>query len=393
MDAHTLPASELTEVADAALASRAQTGDAAALSILLQRHAALVQRVAKRVLGNADFVDDVLQDSALAAFLNVRSLLSPHRFSGWYCGIVMNHCRMQLRKKARLPEIHSLNGSEFVMAQDAEAVAEERAMLSEVIEALQALPDKQRRAALLVYFEGLTHKEVATVLGVSVGVVKARLHRARQAIRLKVVPSPSRAAAERRRSTMIEVEVYDVFTVKGDEAVSIPVQATVLLKEKRSDGRVLPIWIGEFEGIAIALALEEKEVARPLAHDLTKNLLDAVGVRVLSVTVNKLVNDTFYAVVSVRNGSGAKDVDARPSDAINLALRAGAPLFVEDSVFDESPANVRSTKPERTGSAAIVSRQDQSPTAATKAVQAEARKRVLNAWKELGIEFEEDTEF
>ena len=192
---------------------------------------------------------------------------------------------------------------------------------------------------------------------------------------------------------MIEVEVYDVFTVKGDEAVSIPVQATVLLKEKRSDGRVLPIWIGEFEGIAIALALEEKEVARPLAHDLTKNLLDAVGVRVLSVTVNKLVNDTFYAVVSVRNGSGAKDVDARPSDAINLALRAGAPLFVEDSVFDESPANVRSTKPERTGSAAIVSRQDQSPTAATKAVQAEARKRVLNAWKELGIEFEEDTEF
>ena len=59
MDAHTLPASELTEVADAALATRAQTGDAAALSILLQRHAALVQRVAKRVLGNADFVDDV----------------------------------------------------------------------------------------------------------------------------------------------------------------------------------------------------------------------------------------------------------------------------------------------------------------------------------------------
>ena len=385
MDAHTLPASELTEVADAALATRAQTGDAAALSILLQRHAALVRRVAKRVLGNADFVDDVLQDSALAAFLNVRSLLSPQRFSGWYCGIVMNHCRMQLRKKARLPEVRSLNGSEFVIARSADAVAEERAMLSEVIEALQALPDKQRQAALLVYFEGLTHKEVATVLGVSVGAVKARLHRARQAIRLKVAPSLSVAVAERRRTTMIEVEVYDVFALKGDEAESIPAQATVLLREK-PDGRVLPIWIGEFEGIAIALALEDKEVARPLAHDLTKNLLDAVGVSVLSVTVNKLVNDTFYAVVSVRNGSGAKDVDARPSDAINLALRAGAPLFVEDSVFDESPAIVRSAKPERTGSTAIVSRRRFHQGRS----KAEAREHILKAWRELGLEFEEN---
>ena len=387
MTDHTLPASELTEVADAALASRAQTGDVAALSILLKRHAALIQRVAKRVLGNADFVDDVLQDSALAAFLNVRSLLSPQRFSGWYCGIVVNHCRMQLRKKASLPEIHSLNGSEFVMAQGADAVAEERAMLSEVIEALQALPDRQRQAALLVYFEGLTQKEVATALGVSIGAVKARLHRARQAIRLKVAPSLPIAVAERRRTMMIEVEVYDVFALKGDEAESIPAQATVLLREK-PDGRVLPIWIGEFEGIAIALALEDKEVARPLAHDLTKNLLDAVGVSVLSVTVNKLVNDTFYAVVSVRNGSGAKDVDARPSDAINLALRAGAPLFVEDSVFDESPANVRSTKPERTGSAAIVSRRRFHQGRS----KAEAREHILKAWRELGLEFEEDTE-
>ena len=97
---------------------------------------------------------------------------------------------------------------------------------------------------------------------------------------------------------MVEVEVYDVFTVKGEGAVSIPVQATVLLREK-VNGRFIPIWIGEAEGIAMAYALEEKEVARPMTHDLTKNLLEAVGVSVQSVTVNKLVNDTFYAVVSV----------------------------------------------------------------------------------------------
>lgn len=382
---------QLRDTADAALASRAQMGETAALSVLLQRHAALVERVARKVLGNADVVDDVLQDSALAAFLNIRSLLSPERFSGWYCGIVMNHCRMVLRNKKRLREIHSLSESEFMMSRGADIAAEERATLSDVIEALQALPDNQRQAALLVYFEGLTQKEAAAALTISVGAVKARLHRARQTMRLKVDREPTRAAT-RRRPKMVEVEVYDVFTVQGEEAVSIPVQATVLLREKQGDGRIIPIWIGESEGIAMAYALEDKELPRPITHDLTKNLLDAVGVSIQSVTVNKLVNDTFYAVVSVRKGNGVTDVDARPSDAINLALRAGAPLFVENSVFDESPAVVRPAKPERTGSAAIVSPSDASTTASRKAGQQRAQDRIMKAWRELGIEFEENTE-
>lgn len=187
---------------------------------------------------------------------------------------------------------------------------------------------------------------------------------------------------------MIEVEVYDVFALKGDEAASIGSQATVLLREKRG-GRILPIWIGELEGIAIAFALEDKELARPITHDLTKSLLDAVNVTVESVKVNKLVSDTFYAVVSVRNGSGATDVDARPSDAINLALRAGAPLFVEEAVFDDAPATGRSAKPARTGSAAIVGRQDEAASP-TREGRAKAQEHILKAWKELGIEFEEE---
>lgn len=387
MTGQTLRASEFENVADAALASRAQAGDVAALSRLLERHAALAERVARRVLGNGDVVDDVLQDAALAAFLNIRSLLSPERFSGWYCGIVMNHCRMHLRKKARFREIRSLNGSEFAIAKSTDAVAEERAMLSEVMGALEALPDRQRQAALLVYFDGLTQKEAAMMLGVSAGAVKARLHRARQAIRLKVAPEHSRATP-RRRTTMLEVEVYDAFVLKGDEAESTPAHAAVLLKEKRA-GRILPIWIGESEGIAIALALEDKELARPITHDLTKRLLDAVNVTVESVKVNKLVGDTFYAVVSVRNGSGSKDVDARPSDAINLALRAEAPLFVEEAVFDDAPATGRSARPGRTGSAAIVGRQDEPPSP-TKESRAKTQEHILNAWKELGIELEEE---
>ena len=185
---------------------------------------------------------------------------------------------------------------------------------------------------------------------------------------------------------MVEVDVYDVHVTNREEETPPEVQAVVVLKEKDGE-RLLPIWIGEGEGTAIAVQLESQKVPRPLTHDLTKSLLDAAQVKVESVAINKLVKDTFYAVVSIRTGGRASDIDARPSDAINLALRTSAPLFVEESVFEASPAKARAAKPERTGSAAFVSRRAEASRAATGKLPDE---RVRAAWKDLGIEFEED---
>ena len=185
---------------------------------------------------------------------------------------------------------------------------------------------------------------------------------------------------------MTEVDVYDVHVPNREDESPLEVQAVVVLREKDGE-RLLPIWIGEGEGTAIALQLESHKVARPLTHDLTKSLLDAAQVTVESVVINKLVKDTFYAVVSIRTGDSATDIDARPSDAINLALRTSAPLYVEENVFAEAPVKARAAKPGRTGSAAFVSRRAESTRAATGKLPDEG---VRDAWRELGIEFEED---
>src|SRR5207247_10063785 len=100
-------------------------------------------------------------------------------------------------------------------------------------------------------------------------------------------------------------------------------------EEKRS----LPIWVGRPEANAIALELEKISTARPMTHDLIRNILEAVGARVAKVVVNDLKENTFYAVIHLRLGSTDLTVDSRPSDAIALALLVDAPIFVEEVVL------------------------------------------------------------
>ena len=102
--------------------------------------------------------------------------------------------------------------------------------------------------------------------------------------------------------------------------------------EKRS----LPIWVGLPEANAIALELEKISTPRPLTHDLIKNILESVHARVAKVVVNDLRDNTFYAVIHLTLGSTDVTVDSRPSDAIALALRVDAPIYVEEDVLTKA---------------------------------------------------------
>jgi len=103
-------------------------------------------------------------------------------------------------------------------------------------------------------------------------------------------------------------------------------------EEKRS----LPIWVGLAEANAIALELEKITTARPMTHDLLRNILETVGARVSKVVVNDLRENTFYAIIHLRLGSADLTVDSRPSDAIALALRVDAPIFVDEDVLTKA---------------------------------------------------------
>ncbi len=117
-----------------------------------------------------------------------------------------------------------------------------------------------------------------------------------------------------------------------DPFTSMPI---IILKdmEERS---ALPIWIGLIEASAIATELEKIQLSRPMTHDLLKNIIDAVGAEVLRVAVTDLADNTFYARIYLRHGGQEIEMDARPSDAIAIALRTKAPIFVEKSVVEKS---------------------------------------------------------
>ncbi len=110
-------------------------------------------------------------------------------------------------------------------------------------------------------------------------------------------------------------------------------QRIVILREINAE-RYLPIWIGVYEAEAITIALQEVEVARPLTHDLLKNIFHVFNARILRVEVAALKDDTFYGNIIAEVNGQSISIDARPSDALNLAVRAHVPIYVAKSVMD-----------------------------------------------------------
>jgi len=123
--------------------------------------------------------------------------------------------------------------------------------------------------------------------------------------------------------------------IKGlmiDPVTQMPI---VLLRDPKSDA-VLPIWVGLSEANAIALQIESISTPRPMTHDLLKNVLVNLEASVERIVITELKDNTFYALIHLTRDGKSLTVDSRPSDAIALALRANAPIFVEEEVISKA---------------------------------------------------------
>ncbi len=128
---------------------------------------------------------------------------------------------------------------------------------------------------------------------------------------------------------MVKMEIKGLLM---DPVSNMPV---VILRDQ-NDGAFLPIWVGIFEANAIAIEMEKISAPRPMTHDLLHNVLSELGVHVDRIVVNELKDNTFYARLHLSRGDERWTVDSRPSDAIALALRARAEIFVEEDVLERS---------------------------------------------------------
>ncbi|MCP3980015.1 MAG: bifunctional nuclease family protein [bacterium] len=136
--------------------------------------------------------------------------------------------------------------------------------------------------------------------------------------------------------------------VKGlmvDPVSNMPI---IVLKDSGGDS-VLPIWVGIFEANAIAMQLENVISPRPMTHDLLKSVIESLSGEIRRVVITDLKDNTFFARIDLDSSGQSLEVDARPSDAMALALRAGAPIFVESGVLTKSaqPGEADSEQTER----------------------------------------------
>ncbi|MBN2141666.1 MAG: bifunctional nuclease family protein [Desulfovibrionaceae bacterium] len=128
---------------------------------------------------------------------------------------------------------------------------------------------------------------------------------------------------------MVEMKVFGL-------ALDEKNQTPILILKDLEETRVLPIWIGAMEAMSISLALNKVAFPRPMTHDLMLSSLESLGGEVTAVEVTKIEQGTFFAEIVVRQGTEYKRIDSRPSDAIAIAIRAKAAVYVDRAVLDEA---------------------------------------------------------
>jgi bifunctional DNase/RNase len=187
---------------------------------------------------------------------------------------------------------------------------------------------------------GLTHTETAAALGIPIGAVKTRLHKARASLRRQLAAlweetEPMSTTQIPQGEDYVEVRIIDVRRILPNERYTIP-RTVVLLQEIAGNRRVFGIWIGPGESDTILILMSGVDVPRPLTFNFALNLLEAAGGQLREVRVSRLVDKTYYAeaIIQVPDRS-ERVIDARPSDAIALALIRNAPIRVAESVMRE----------------------------------------------------------
>jgi RNA polymerase sigma factor (sigma-70 family) len=260
----------------------------------------------------------------------------PERFGAWLAGIGLNICRRQRLELLSRPSSLDVAARDrsadrlTLVSPDPGEVAIERQVARAVRSAIGELPRGQREAVALFYLSGLTYRETALALGIEVGAVKARLHKARAHLGEELRSIWKEEEMERTvEGAWVEVRASDVLRLAPSEEKET--EFVVMLEE--IDGkRRLPIWIREPEATWLAHGIEQVELPRPGPYSMLASLLDATGTSVREVRIERLVEATYYAVV-IAEGKTRAEIDARPSDALNLAVLTGAPIFVASDLF------------------------------------------------------------
>lgn len=363
-------------------------GEKEAFLTLLRHHHASVLGLCRRILDSESEAQDVAQEVALQAFLGLETLREPEHFGAWLHSIAANLARYRIRQKCRRPLLSLESFGEPSPRNDAggsshhatdqllvdntpgpEEARLARELHDEILEAIRGLSVANREAVVGYYLQGYNYAELAELLSVPVITIKGRLHKSRKQLEPSLAPVARQVLGTVRKEKrsvdaeqMIEVTVRDVVKMPFDDErglralklggsmgelmdladpeADVNLLSTMVVLEEVGGERVLPVWMGLPEGSSIWLSVSGRKMPRPLTHDLMRELLTTMNLEVESVAVVRLIERTFYGEIALkqRDGGDVLDhrVDSRPSDAIALAARLEAPIYVAQAMLDEA---------------------------------------------------------
>ena len=366
------PGTLLQNLTDAQLVGLARGRDKHAFGLLLQRHESAIRRFAIRMAGDPDTASELLQQAMLQAYLSLDRLRDPCKFRSWICGILKNLCRSRFREgwgELAIEGIPEGLDSRFAPSDFAspQASVEDKELQQAVMITIGRLPPGDGRVLRLFYFEDMSVLEIASRLAISATAAKVRLHRARRKFKRALEENYPEVVPFARRKRMVKVTIADVVKQEVPDVEARPPYHHVVLLEDKAGNRALPIWIGRIEAQAIAMGLMKFSTPRPLTADFMASILRAVDARVQDVVISSIDKGTFFARVHVGPPEGARDIDARPSDALALAARLGTPILVEEEVMKTASLPIPKTKKPRralSGAESIVKELDMMTTGA-----------------------------
>lgn len=322
---------------DAELVAKVRLGDKEAFGKLVERYQQMVGHIAKKMIADEWVARELTQEAILQAYLSLDHLRDASRFKSWLYGITLNICRGYLQdQKMDMLSLETVMGGvqndtilTFDNVVDPQTIAETLELHRLVLEAIDELSSKDKEATLLFYYEQLTLQEIATRSGVSIGAIKGRLHRARKHLqeRLAVVNVSERRKEQRKMNTKH-------VTIEAVREHPDTRQCFIALKDDE-DARLV-ICIGRPEALTIAAGLTKISPPRPMTAHLMVSLFEVTSLQFKEARIESCKDDVFYAVITVSDGKKEYDLDARPSDALTLAVLLNRPILVADTLMKQS---------------------------------------------------------
>jgi RNA polymerase sigma factor (sigma-70 family) len=286
--------------------------------------------------------EDVAQEAAVQAFVRLARLADPVRFGAWLHAIAANLARMALRRR-RLFLLEGLPPGAAVElrwgepAPTPEDAWASRELHQAILAALRELPPATREAVIGFYLQGYSYAELAELLGTPLSTVRGRLYHGRRRLRQTLRPLADEllmpAPTRREEHTMDSTALLDA-DVAFVGRLAFSTDCVVMLQERDGPRQLALEPVDAATGEAVELIVRRQQPLTPTTHDLLPRLIAALDGRVEQVTIRRLVGKGLYGDITLDRDGRRRQVEARPGDAVVLALLAGAPIRVAAAVME-----------------------------------------------------------